>query len=166
MFLEAICLCLSSFLNVLYSVYMLTAAFLLVIVELVYRAIQCLEWYTLVYKVAAWMKIYHHTSSLLCGKILTMPTLSLEYGFLTDLYLEAKNTRAKLLFKKIIKPCNASLVTSHCALCTIDFCTGSAIEARVRHGEVGVTLTVLCTWQLLGLAVKGPQAYMISRNFT
>ena len=35
--------------------------------------------------------VYHHTSSLLCGKILTTPTfLQLEYGFLTDARLEAK----------------------------------------------------------------------------
>ena len=36
--------------------------------------------------------VYHHTSSLLCGKILTMPTvLLLEYGFITVVRLEAKN---------------------------------------------------------------------------
>ena len=34
---------------------------------------------------------------------------------------------------------------------------GSMSAERVRHGEVGgVTHSVLCTWQLLGLAVKGP----------
>ena len=35
--------------------------------------------------------VYHHTSSLLCGKILTTPTfLLLKYGFIADARLEAK----------------------------------------------------------------------------
>ena len=35
--------------------------------------------------------VYHHTSSLLCGKILTTPTfLLLQYGFIADARLEAK----------------------------------------------------------------------------
>ena len=35
--------------------------------------------------------------------------------------------------------------------------TGSASPDRVEQGEVGgVTRRVLCTWQLLGLGVKGP----------
>ena len=34
---------------------------------------------------------------------------------------------------------------------------GSALAERIGEGEVGgVTHTVLCTWRLLGLAVKGP----------
>ena len=34
---------------------------------------------------------------------------------------------------------------------------GSASAERVGQGEVGgITGRVLCTWQLLGLAVKGP----------
>ena len=38
--------------------------------------------------------VNHHTSSLLCGKILTTPTfLLLEYGFSTDTHLEAKNAK-------------------------------------------------------------------------
>ena len=48
-------------------------------------------------KVAARVKpffIYHHTSSLLCGKILTTPTfLLLKYGFIADARLEAKNAK-------------------------------------------------------------------------
>ena len=39
--------------------------------------------------------VNHHTSSLLCGKILTMPTiLLLEYGFITDTRLKAKNVKS------------------------------------------------------------------------
>ena len=39
--------------------------------------------------------VNHHTSSLLCGKILTMPTfLLLEYGFITDARLETKTQKA------------------------------------------------------------------------
>ena len=38
--------------------------------------------------------VYHHTSSLLYGKILTTPTfLLLKYGFLTDARLEAKKLK-------------------------------------------------------------------------
>ena len=38
---------------------------------------------------------YHHTSSLLCGKILTTPTvILLEYGFITVVRLEAKNAKS------------------------------------------------------------------------
>ena len=38
--------------------------------------------------------VYHQTSSLLCGKILTTPTfLLLEYGFIADARLEAKNAK-------------------------------------------------------------------------
>ena len=45
-----------------------------------------------------------------------------------------------------------TLVTSNSILCV-----GSALEERVKQGEVsGVTYKVLCTLQLLGLAVKGP----------
>ena len=43
-------------------------------------------------KVAARVKLfflYHHTSSLLCDKILTTPTLLLKYGFIADARLEA-----------------------------------------------------------------------------
>ena len=36
--------------------------------------------------------VYHHTSCLLCGKILTTPTLLLECGFVTDARLEAKGS--------------------------------------------------------------------------
>ena len=37
---------------------------------------------------------YHHTSSLLCGKILTTPTfLLLKYEFIADARLEAKNAK-------------------------------------------------------------------------
>ena len=39
--------------------------------------------------------VYHHTSSLLCGKILTTPTfLLLKYGFIADARLEAKTQKA------------------------------------------------------------------------
>ena len=42
--------------------------------------------------------VYHHTSSLLCGKILTTPTfLLLEYGFIADTRLEAKNAKCSNL---------------------------------------------------------------------
>ena len=38
--------------------------------------------------------VYHHTPSLLCGKILTTPTLLLlKYGFIADARLEAKNAK-------------------------------------------------------------------------
>ena len=38
--------------------------------------------------------VYHHTSSLLCGKILTTHiVLLLEYGFITDARLEAKKKK-------------------------------------------------------------------------
>ena len=39
--------------------------------------------------------VYHRTSSLLCGKILTTPTFLLltEYGFIADARLEAKNAK-------------------------------------------------------------------------
>ena len=38
--------------------------------------------------------VYHHTFSLLCGKILTTPTfLLLKYGFIADARLEAKNAK-------------------------------------------------------------------------
>ena len=59
-----------------------------------------------------------------------------------------------------IKPYSSLLVTSHCALrrkdslCTLAF--WFCIE-RVGQGEVGgVTRRVLCTWWLLGLALKRP----------
>ena len=47
--------------------------------------------------------------------------------------------------------------TAHCAekIVTARWCTGSASAERVGQGEVsGVTHRMLCTWQLLGLAVK------------
>ena len=38
--------------------------------------------------------VYHYTSCLLCGKILTTPTfLLLEYGFITDTRLKAKKRK-------------------------------------------------------------------------
>ena len=38
--------------------------------------------------------VYHQTSSLLCGKILTTPTfLLLKYNFIADARLEAKNAK-------------------------------------------------------------------------
>ena len=45
----------------------------------------------------------------------------------------------------------------HCAekIVSACWCAGSASAERVGQGEVGgVTRRVLCTWQLLGLAVK------------
>ena len=36
--------------------------------------------------------VYHYTPSLLCGKILTTPTLLLKYGFIADARL-AKNAK-------------------------------------------------------------------------
>ena len=46
-------------------------------------------------KVAARVKLflYHHTSSLLCCKLLITPTLLLKYGFIADARLEAKNAK-------------------------------------------------------------------------
>jgi len=42
--------------------------------------------------------VYHHTSSLLCGKILTTPTfLLLENGFFTEPHLEAENAKCGYL---------------------------------------------------------------------
>ena len=59
------------------------------------------------------------------------------------------------------KPYSALLITSYCtlsrkqSLCT---CAQVLLSAeRVGQREVGgVTHRVLCTWQLLGSAVKGP----------
>ena len=53
------------------------------------------------------------------------------------------------------------MVTSHCALRRKDglarLHTGSASAERVGQGEVGRdTGRVLCTWWLLGLALKSP----------
>ena len=40
--------------------------------------------------------VNNHTSSLLCGKILTTPTfVLLEYGFSTNIHLEAKKNKRK-----------------------------------------------------------------------
>ena len=47
----------------------------------------------------------------------------------------------------------------HCAekIVSVRWRAGSASAERVGQGEVGgVTRRVLCTWQLLGLAAKGP----------
>ena len=42
--------------------------------------------------------VNHHSSSLLCGKILTTSTfLLLEYGFITDTRLEAKKTQKAVI---------------------------------------------------------------------
>ena len=35
----------------------------------------------------------HHHTSVLCGKILTTPTLLLDYGFIADARLEEKNAK-------------------------------------------------------------------------
>lgn len=57
-----------------------------------------------------------------------------------------------------------NLVDKHCLLysyyaekiVSARLCPGSVSAERVEQGEVGgVTHRVLCTWQLLGLAVKG-----------
>ena len=53
------------------------------------------------------------------------------------------------------------MITSycHCAekIVSACWCAGSVLAERVGQGEVGgVTRRVLCTWQLLGLAIKGP----------
>ena len=51
--------------------------------------------------------VYHHTSSLLCGKILTTPTfLLLKYGFIADARLEAgeaKFTAIHVALRHLIK---------------------------------------------------------------
>ena len=51
------------------------------------------------------------------------------------------------------------MVTSHYAekIVSVHLCAGSASAERVGQGEVGgVTGRVLCTWWLLGLALKRP----------
>ena len=49
--------------------------------------------------------------------------------------------------------------TTNCAkkIVAVHWCAGSASPERVGQGDGGgVTRRVLCTWQLLGLAVKEP----------
>ena len=51
------------------------------------------------------------------------------------------------------------LHTVHCAenIVSAHWCAGYELAERVGQGEVGgITRRVLCTWQLLGLAVKEP----------
>ena len=60
---------------------------------------------------------------------------------------------------KSIKLCSGLSVTAHYAerIVTVDMRVGSASAETVGQGEVGgVIYRILCTWQLLGLAVKGP----------
>ena len=63
-----------------------------------------------------------------------------------------------MLFIPTIKPYSALLATSHCTLrrkVSARSHVGSASPERVGQGKVGrVTHRVLCTWWLLGLAVK------------
>ena len=48
--------------------------------------------------------VNHHTSPLLCGKVLTTPTfLLLEYGFITYTRLEAKNAKGGNLNRDCFK---------------------------------------------------------------
>ena len=57
------------------------------------------------------------------------------------------------------KPYSALFVTLYCALCRKDSLHAGAQVLAERVGQVevgGITCTVLCAWQLLGLAVKGP----------
>ena len=51
------------------------------------------------------------------------------------------------------------ITLQHCAekIVSVRLCAGSALAERVGQGEVGgVTRRVLCTWWLLGLALKRP----------
>ena len=63
--------------------------------------------------------------------------------------------QALLTWTVLINPLDPN--TAHCAekIVAARWRTGSASAERVGQGEVsGVTRRMLCTWQLLGLAVK------------
>ena len=75
--------------------------------------------------------------------------------------LAAPNICSLTLINEPIKPYSALLVTSHCTLRRKDSLAhlhaGSVLAERVGQEEVGgVTRRVMCTWWLLGLALKRP----------
>ena len=64
----------------------------------------------------------------------------------------------KMYFKIKLKPFNpySALLMSHCALHRKDSSLCALTHRLCMSRKGGVTCKVLCTWQLLGLAAKGP----------